>query len=86
MMPEIKIHRNQEEMLLKAGFKPFPITTAQQEQQFKKLRAGKITTITHDGKVYFIYPELPSHRLLIGGEQAVHAIQPTCNRSTSETF
>jgi hypothetical protein len=60
------IKEQREATLLRAGFKPLPITTAQEEQQFKKLRPGKITTVTHDGKTYFLYPDLEEHRLLIG--------------------
>ncbi|MBX9743541.1 MAG: hypothetical protein K2W99_08405 [Chthoniobacterales bacterium] len=69
MRPQLKVHREQPQMLLKAGFKPFPVTTTQQQKQFQKLRTGKITTIKHDGKIYFLYPDLPHHRLLIGGNK-----------------
>lgn len=70
---QARMNAAREETLLKAGFKPFPITTPQQEKQFEKLRPGKITTIQHNGKIYFIYPDTAHHQLLIGrNKQFMH--------------
>ena len=65
-LQKVRIRLLREDTLMRAGFKPLPLTTAQQEQQIATLPSGEITTMKRQGKVYFLYPDLDHHRVLIG--------------------
>ncbi len=68
LLNDTRIHAQREETLLKAGFKPVPLTEAQEQrlQALHQLHYEKITTIKRQGKVYFIYPDVAHHRILVG--------------------
>ncbi|MFI0347956.1 MAG: hypothetical protein ACH346_04175 [Chthoniobacterales bacterium] len=62
----IQITKNRKPLLLEAGFKPLQITTQEQRQQMEKLTTNKITTLSRNGKAYFIYPDLEHDQVLVG--------------------
>ena len=62
----VRMHAVREQTLLRAGFKPLPISTPQQQEQLEKLPSGKLTTLQHNGKTYYVYPDLKNHRMLVG--------------------
>ncbi len=82
---EVRVRELREETLLKAGFKPVPLTEVQEEhlQSLHQLHAGKITTIQREGKIYFIYPDFSHHRLLVGrNRQFMHYNELTADELT----
>jgi|LauGreDrversion2_6_1035139.scaffolds.fasta_scaffold149922_1 hypothetical protein len=68
LLNDTRIHAIRESTLLKAGFKPVPITLAQEQQlkNLNQLHYEKLTTVKRHGKVYFIYPDFAHHRILVG--------------------
>ncbi len=62
------IRSSTEDLLLKAGFKPIPVTN-KQEISLEGLPAGQITSIQRHGTIYYIYPDLTHDRLLMGKEE-----------------
>lgn len=67
LINRIHIHATTEETLLKAGFKPIPITQ-EQVPSLSGFPAGKISSLQRHGTIYYVYPDLKHNRLLMGGQ------------------
>ena len=63
-----RIKLTTEETLLKAGFKPMPVNQTQ-AYDVAGFPTGKISSIQRHGTIYYIYPDLKHHQLLMGGQQ-----------------
>ena len=55
-----------ENLLASAGFKSKPATTARQIQMLRSLPAGKISAVSHQGHVLFVFPDAPQNVLYVG--------------------
>ena len=63
------VRATKEETLLRAGFQP-TLLTEEQEIKLRGLPSGKMSSLQRHGIIYYLYPDLDHHRLLIGGEEA----------------
>jgi len=62
--------QNKESMLTAAGFKTITPGTAAQKQKLTNLPPGQIAMIQKGGKTYYVYPDAPNNRALVGGPKA----------------
>ena len=68
LFPERRADALREKTLLKAGFNPVSLSRLQEKElvSLGQLRRGKITALKRHGKVYFVFPDIPHHRILVG--------------------
>lgn len=59
-------NKDTEDLLSKAGFKVIPATTAAQQAHLKTLPVHTISEVQHNGKMYFVYPDVDRQVLYIG--------------------
>jgi hypothetical protein len=57
-----------ENLLVRAGFKARRVTTPKQQQRVSALPAGKVSTVSYAGKLYYVYPTATKHRILVGNQ------------------
>ncbi len=58
--------RQKETVLVAAGFRAVPAITPEQQWLMKSLPADKVSAITRQGKVYFVYPDHFRKTLYVG--------------------
>ena len=57
-----------ESLLLSAGFKARVAKTVSQRQELETLPKGKVSTVTQNGKTFYVYPDAPRRQLYVGDE------------------
>ena len=57
-----------ENLLVRAGFKAKTVTTPKQQQRVSALPAGKVSTVSYKGKLYYVYPTATKDRILVGNQ------------------
>jgi hypothetical protein len=57
-----------ENLLVRAGFKAKTVTTPKQQQRVSTLPAGKVSTVSYEGKLYYVYPTSTKDRILVGNQ------------------
>jgi len=62
-----------ENLLLRAGFKAKTVTTPKQQQRVSALPAGKVSTVSYGGKLYYVYPTATKDRILVGNQAQYNA-------------
>ena len=78
-----------ETLLLQSGFRPFTVTTPKQQQRVRALPAGKVSTVTYKGKLYWVYPTATKDRILVGNQTQYNAYKQALvayGLTTSPTF
>jgi hypothetical protein len=58
----------EENLLVRAGFKAKSVTTPKQQQRVSALPAGKVSTVGYGGKLYYVYPTATKDRILVGNQ------------------
>jgi len=56
-----------EGLLLQAGFRPLAVTTPKQQQAVGSLPKGRVSAVTNNGKIYYVYPT-GNGQILVGGQ------------------
>jgi len=59
--------------LVDIGFKELVATTKVQQDWVRSLAPGQIRAVQRTGKKFFIYPDAPNNRILVGGPQEFEA-------------
>src|SRR6516164_7200353 len=67
-------HRNQQDMLIAAGFKTITPKTAAQQQKLQALPPGQLAQITRNGQTYYVYPDAANNRAFVGGPDQYQAL------------
>ena len=62
-----------ENLLARAGFKAKTVTTPKQQQRVSALPAGKVSTVSYKGKLYYVYPTATKDRILVGDQAEYNA-------------
>src|SRR5215831_14999370 len=62
-----------ENLLVRAGFRSRTVTTPKQQQRVSVLPAGKVSTVTYGGKLYYVYPTATKERILVGNQTQYNA-------------
>lgn len=62
-----------ENLLVRAGFKAKTVTTPKQQQRVSALPAGKVSSVTYGGKLYYVYPTATKDRILVGNQAQYNA-------------
>jgi hypothetical protein len=62
-----------ENLLVRSGFKAKTVTTPKQQQRVSALPAGKVSTVTYGGKLYYVYPTATKDRILVGNQTQYNA-------------
>jgi hypothetical protein len=78
-----------ENLLVRSGFKAKTVTTPKQQQRVSALPAGKVSTVTYRGKLYYVYPTATKDRVLVGGQAQYNAYKQALvayGLTTSPTF
>ena len=57
-----------ENLLVRAGFKAKTVTTPKQQQRVSALPAGKVSTVSYKGILYYVYPTATKDRILVGNQ------------------
>jgi hypothetical protein len=57
-----------ENLLVRSGFRAKTVTTPKQQQRVSALPAGKVSTVTYGGKLYYVYPTATKDRILVGNQ------------------
>ena len=55
-----------EELLVQAGFKVKAVTTEKQKQHLAALAPNKVSAVTHNGKLYYAYPDAAHNQVYVG--------------------
>ena len=64
-----------ENLLSAAGFKMMPATNTVQQTHLKALPAHKVTSVTRNGTLYFVYPDVRQNVLYIGQQPQFNQYQ-----------
>jgi hypothetical protein len=62
-----------ENLLVRSGFKAKTVTTPKQQQRVSALPAGKVSTVTYGGKLYYVCPTTTKDRILVGNQAQYNA-------------
>jgi len=62
-----------ENLLVRSGFKAKTVTTPKQQQRVSALPAGKVSTVTYGGQLYYVYPTTTKDRILVGNQAQYNA-------------
>jgi hypothetical protein len=78
-----------ENLLVQSGFRARTVTTPKQQQRVSALPAGKVSTVTYRGKLYYVYPTATKDRILVGTRTKYNAYKQALvayGLTTSPTF
>jgi hypothetical protein len=78
-----------QDLAIAAGFKVITPVNPEQKALLQTLPEGKITQITHDGKLYYVLPDAPNNQAYVGGPQRVPRSTSRCawpSRSATTTW
>jgi hypothetical protein len=62
-----------ENLLVRSGFKAKTVTTPKQQQRVRALPAGEVSTVAYGGKLYYVYPTATKDRILVGNQTQYNA-------------
>jgi hypothetical protein len=62
-----------ENLLVRSGFKAKTVTTPKQQQRVSALPAGKVSSVSYGGKLYYVYPTATKDRILVGNQAEYNA-------------
>jgi hypothetical protein len=63
------------DMAVAAGFQVITPTTAEQKALLPTLPEGRITQIDHDGKIFYVLPDVANNQAYVGGPAQYQAFQ-----------
>jgi hypothetical protein len=66
---------NKENAAVAADFKVITPNTPEQQALLRKLPADKVTRIIHDGRPYYVLPDLKNNQAYVGGPKQYEAYQ-----------
>ena len=64
-----------QDLAIAAGFKIIKPVNAEQETLLKSLPPHQVSQITHDGKIYFVLPDVANNQALVGGPNEYQTYQ-----------
>jgi hypothetical protein len=64
-----------QDLAIAAGFKVITPVNPEQKALLQTLPEGKITQITHDGKLYYVLPDAPNNQAYVGGPNEYQVYQ-----------
>jgi hypothetical protein len=67
--------KDKENLAVAAGFKVITPSTPDQIALLPTLPKGKVTRITHEGKTYYILPDVKNNQAYVGGPKQYQAYQ-----------
>lgn len=69
------VARNNEAALIAAGFRARTATSVRQQQALRTLPSGMVSSVNHNGRQFYIYPEASNNRLYVGNEEAYRRLK-----------
>jgi hypothetical protein len=78
-----------ENLLVQSGFRSKTVTTPKQQQRVNALPAGKVSTVSYKGKLYYVYPTATKDRILVGTQTQYNSYKQALvayGLTTSPTF
>jgi crotonobetainyl-CoA:carnitine CoA-transferase CaiB-like acyl-CoA transferase len=62
-----------EALLSQSGFKIITVTTPKQQQAVSGLAQGRVTAVTYNGKLYYVFPTGTKDRIYVGKQKQFNA-------------
>jgi hypothetical protein len=62
-----------EALLTQSGFKVITVTTPKQQQAISGLAQGRVTAVTYNGKVYYVFPTGTKDKVYVGRQKQFNA-------------
>ena len=62
-----------ESLLAQSGFKIITVTTPKQQQAVSGLAQGRVTAVTYNGKLYYVFPTGTKDRIYVGRQKQFNA-------------
>jgi len=62
-----------EALLQQSGFKVITVTTPKQQQAVANLAQGRVTAVTYNGKLYYVFPTGTKDRIYVGRQKQFNA-------------
>jgi hypothetical protein len=62
-----------EALLSQSGFKTITVTTPKQQQAVSGLAQGRVTAVTYNGKLYYVFPTGTKDRIYVGRQKQFNA-------------
>jgi hypothetical protein len=62
-----------ESLLSQSGFKIITVTTPKQQQAVSGLAQGRVTAVTYNGKLYYVFPTGTKDRIYVGKQKQFNA-------------
>src|SRR6266478_5577030 len=62
-----------ESLLSQSGFKVITVTTPKQQQAVSGLAQGRVTAVTYNGKLYYVFPTGTKDRIYVGRQKQYNA-------------
>src|SRR5215469_16828700 len=67
--------QSEQDLLIAAGFKVVTPKTTVQQQKLQALPPGHLATIIKGGQTYYVFPDAPNNRALVGGPKQYQTYQ-----------
>jgi hypothetical protein len=67
--------KNEQDLLIAAGFKTVTPKNAAQQQKLQSLPPGHLAQITKGGQIYYVFPDAANNRALVGGPKQYQTYQ-----------
>ena len=62
-----------ESLLSQSGFKMITVTTPKQQQAVSGLAQGRVSAVTYNGKLYYVFPTATKDRIYVGRQKQYNA-------------
>ena len=62
-----------ESLLAQSGFKIITVTTPKQQQAVSGLAQGRVTAVTYNGKLYYVFPTATKDKIYVGRQKQFNA-------------
>ncbi len=66
---------SKENLAIAAGFKVITPNTPAQQARLATLPAGKVSQVNHQGRIYYVLPDLANNQAYVGGAKQYQAYQ-----------
>jgi hypothetical protein len=66
-----------EALLQQSGFKVITVTTPKQQQAVSQLTVGRVTAVTYNGKLYYVFPTTTKDRIYVGKQAQFNRYKQT---------
>jgi hypothetical protein len=66
-----------EALLQQSGFKVITVTTPKQQQAVSQLTVGRVTAVTYNGKLYYVFPTATKDRIYVGKQAQFNRYKQT---------